>query len=518
MKTRRLATFIGIMCLVLISGLMQPLAINAMDGQRRGMGRAFGAQPGEIPPPPPGVMPVVFIRGKPHDMGFQYGRQLAAYIVRVKQALWAQLLQKADKASLLQHLLKYDAVIRKEAPEMIPIMEGMAAGSGVSYEDILMINSYVDVAWARPVQACSGFAAWGKATKDGKTIAAINFDFFPNPFSYRAIIIAYPDQGNSFISTGYAGVLGNNFTLNEKGLVELNNHGEYVRPEDKGYGLPAMLIPGHIAMTYGTWEEARDFMLNATISMGVVRHFEDIEGAGCVVESTAAKATVRYAGDFGENDYLIDTNHWLIEAMKDTKWPIPRPGSSEYRYMTVEKSVRDQHGSLDVEAFMKILGDSKRYWDGKAWQCPEGWTGNTVNCVSPVTGTHATQIAVPAERTVYVRTGDATSLWGTLAPGHTAEFVKLVLEDSPAGVTATAGKTAQQDLWHAAQTLVDSTNLNLIRMLDRAKIQYWQGLAYQADGANETADQALMSYSQAASCFCKAQAHARQVRRLAGKD
>ncbi len=466
--------------------------------------------------PPPGILPVVFISGTPSEMGYQYGQQLRDYIVMVKNSLWAQLLAKDDKETILGHLSQYNDVIKNEAPEMVEIMSGMAGGADVDYEDILMINSFVDVAWAQPVESCSGFAAWGDATKDGKTIAAINFDFMPDPFSYRATIIAFPDQGNSFIATGFAGVLANNFFMNEKGLVELNNHGEYIRPEDKGYGLPAMVIAGYIAMTCNTWEEARDFMLNATVSMGVARHFEDIGGGGCVVESTADKAMARYAGDFGENNYLIDTNHWVMPEMSDTKWPSPGPGSSEYRYMTIEKYLQDQYGNLDVNAFMDILGESERYWDGSEWQYVDGWAGNTLNALgSPGIGTHTCQVAVPADKTVYLRMGDATGLWGTLAPYLTGEFVKLVLEDSPASVTATAASSAQNDLWMASQAIVGSTNLDLVDKLNEAKEAYWQGLAYQAEAALQTGDEALRSYSKAATNLCKSQAYALQVQHMA---
>lgn len=505
----------GFVCLLLAIGILFLTAAGAVSQaqpfkpDRRG---ACG-----LTPPPPGVMPVVVLQGKPHDMGLQYGSRLSVYITRVKDSLWAQLLSKEDKAAVLAHLLEYDKVIRKEAPEMIPIMEGMAGGAGVDYEDILMINCFVDVAWARPVESCSGLAAWGEATREGKTIAGINFDFMPEPFAYRAVVVAYPAEGNAFISTGFAGVLGNNFTLNEKGLVELNNHGEYKRPQDKGYGLPAMLIPGYIAMTCDTWEEARDFMLNATRSMGVARHFQDSDGGGCVVESTADKAVVRYAGDFGEKSYLIDTNHWLTDDMKETKWPIPRPGNSEYRYMTIEKFLQDHDGRLDASSFMEVLGIGDRFWDGTSWQEPEGWTKNTVNCLSVKLGTHASHVAVPADRTVYIRTGDATGLWGALAPGATGEFVKLVLEKSPEAMVASAIDEAQQALWRASERVSTSGRPGLMRRLNMAKRMYWRAQSLRVKAANQGRDEALASLGRAASCACKAQAHAGMILRLAGK-
>jgi len=510
MKMKRLILSFLFLCF----GLLY-LTVFEADCQTRAL-QFYTHEADEIGPLPPGVMPVVFLKGKPYEMGHQYGTQLMDYIVRVKDSLWGQLLKKEDKATVLKHLLEYDKVIRNEAPEMIPIMRGMAAGARVDYDDILMINCFVDVAWARPVESCSGLAAWGSATKEGKTIAGINFDFTPEPFSYRAVVIAYPEEGNSFISTGYAGVLGNNFTMNDKGLVELNNHGEYIRPQDKGYGLPAMLIPGYIAMTCSTWEEARDFMLKSTISMGVVRHFQDTGGGGCVVESTADKSAVRYSGDFGEKDYLIDTNHWLTSEMEDTKWPMPRPGNSEYRYMSVEKFLQDNHGNLDVSSFMEILGIGDRFWDGKEWQVPEGWSKNTVNCLSEKFGTHASQIAVPADKTVYIRTGDATGMWGTLAPNESGEFVTLALNDNPEAIVAAAIQAAQQDLWRASEKVFESGDIALMDKLNRVKKAYWRAQGYFVKASNQGGDDCLATLGKAASQACKAQAYSKMLIRLSG--
>jgi hypothetical protein len=258
-------------------------------------------------------------------------------------------------------------------------------------------------------------------------------------------------------------------------------------------------------------------MLKATISMGVVRHFEDQDGGGCIVESTAALRQVRYAGDFGEGDYLIDIQHWLKPEMAPSKWPKPNM-SSKYRYRTLEKFIRDHYGKLDVEAVMGIMGEHGKYWDGEQWQHVDGWSNpNTIDRLIKPFGTHTGHIAVPEEKTVYLRTGGSTALWGTLAPNLSGEFVKLVLEDNPAAVTATAESTARHELWVASKALMDSTNLPLIEKLNEAKIYYWHGLAYRAQAANQTGDKALKSYSKASSCFCKTQAYARQVKRVAEK-
>lgn len=462
---------------------------------------------------PPDVMPVVYMSGTPYQMGYQYGQQAEGYIKMMKNGVWSQVLAQYenDKARITDMLAEYETYIKDETPEFIEIMQGIADGAGLEYEDILMITCHLEVSWNPPVGACSCISAWGSATEDGEAIAGANFDYPWNPFSYRVIVVVYPSEGNSYISTACAGMMGNNFFMNDKGLVNLSNYGEFARPEDHDYGLPTFVIAPHISMSCDTAEEARDLLLPMSKAEGIYRHFVDVNGDAYAVESTSALVEVREPGDFGEQDYLITTNHWIIPEMAVSKFDIPRPGSSEYRYMTAEKLLQEGHGDLDLSSFMDVLG-SVDYWDGKHWHYDAEWSGIVIDNYFGPGGTTTSQIAVPADKTVYIRTGDGDGDWGTGAPFLTGEFVKLTLEGSPASVTATAAATAVENLCLAAQALDESPSLALSDKLNQAKVVYWEGLAYEAEaGLAEDQDTALELYGKATTCFCKAQAYALQV-------
>ena len=115
----------------------------------------------------------------------------------------------------------------------------MADGAGVEYEDILVINC-CGCRLGAPGRFCSGCRQGRR--KDGKTVVGVNFDFMSDPFAYRVVIVAHPSFGNSYISTG-GPARWRKFCMNEKGLVETNHHGEYVRPQDKAFGIPAFVMP-----------------------------------------------------------------------------------------------------------------------------------------------------------------------------------------------------------------------------------------------------------------------------------
>ena len=295
-----------------------------------------------------------------------------------------------------------------------------------------------------------------------------------------------------------------------------------MRPQDKGFGVPAMVLPAHIAMSCDTAEQARDLMLTIPKSMGVIRHFEDVDGRGYVVESTAAKAMYRKAGDFGERDYLLETNHWIMPGMADTKSPTKGPGSSEFRYLTVEKYVKEMHGKLDVKAFIDILS-SEDIWDGSNWRYNERWSDKVVSGRQL-----ACHIAVPEERTAYICTGDARGIRPEGAPFGTGQFVKYTLTPDAASFTKKAGVYALEAITSASRKLSDAgylmekgsfpaaESLALNGRLNDAKVAYWIGLgrnveAEQARLAGRP-DEALALYGEAATAFSVAQAYALDVK------
>jgi hypothetical protein len=52
---------------------------------------------------------------------------------------------------------------------------------------------------APPPIACSGVAAWGRATSDGGLVTGSSGDHDP---SFPVVLMAYPDTGNAFMAAG----------------------------------------------------------------------------------------------------------------------------------------------------------------------------------------------------------------------------------------------------------------------------------------------------------------------------
>ena len=234
--------------------------------------------------PPPSFFPIVYISGSEYEMGYQYGQQAGKYIEIVKDGLWSVLLERYDKTYILSKLEKYEEYVGEELTKVnyLEILRGIAdgaraAGYNVTYEDVLLINYQVEFEWLPLPEGCTNIAVWEDATADGKLIVGSNFDY---PWSrycpYEVMIIAYPKNGNAFISFGIAGRLGNNFQMNNKGLVHESNKGANARPEDIGYGITDFIIGPYIAMTCSNVEEAKEVFQKISPTNGINHLIVDI--------------------------------------------------------------------------------------------------------------------------------------------------------------------------------------------------------------------------------------------------
>ena len=137
---------------------------------------------GEVPLPP-NVRPVIILKGSDYDLGYQYYQQLVQIF-----GMWvlSSIAHNPFSEKELAALKAYQWYIKQHAPEFIYMLKGMAdaandAGVSLSYIEVLAhftgTESYTGVPPESkdeqlPEGNCSGFAAWGDATKDGKLICA----------------------------------------------------------------------------------------------------------------------------------------------------------------------------------------------------------------------------------------------------------------------------------------------------------------------------------------------------------
>jgi len=493
---------------------------------------------------PPDIMPIVFLSGSDYEMGFQYGQQVGDMIERRKDAFWASSLQTSTREDLDHDLRAIQLYAKEFTPEAIDEMKGIAdgateAGYDVSYADLLLLNSWLPDRESHPfppaaegevvpTKGCSVCSAWGTATKTGQLIGMDTYD--EGDALFQLILVAFPDEGNNFISGAHAGEIGDHFLMNNRGLYVGNSGGDdYYREIDADYGLSWSLSLPHLVRFANNAIEARDMVLPWHINIPENFHFVDIHGNAFVVEKTSAIQAVRESGDFGEEDFMFSTNNYLIDEMKVVNQSdfVGEHGgyggaTAAPRNMLLWDMLHNYRGQIDVE-FMKMI--LRFPGDGPPYPPADGWETKVLR---PSNGRVA--VVVPDdgnEGVVHVCTGPAGRVipptndsWGG-RPAYpyidgTHTFFTLTLAASPREVVVEAKRVAKERISTAYATFMGLTYTDvgygpLKDLYVLANKEYYQGENFFNSGLLSSGQEANFFFARAATAYTRAQAHASQL-------
>ncbi|HSR34650.1 MAG TPA: hypothetical protein VLY63_29115 [Anaerolineae bacterium] len=301
----------------------------------------------------PEVNPVIILEGSDHDMGYQYAQQLieifGTWILERK----VRRISSDKKRSIIGN---WEAQIREYAPEILRFCEGWAEGASdagvpMSYDEVLVLwtgdqppaTNYLGRGDGLPHLApplCSGVAAWGRATADGRLVTGSSGDHDP---TYMVTIVAFPETGNNFVlslfsATGDVPVVGSVYMMghpgmNNRGLAYVHHGGELRMVEPKehwGYGIRRGTSIFHILRFANSAQEAQELELSYPVgdvgrAMGSVGGFYTDGAHAYIMESRRAPIIVREAGVMGETDFLYANNSALHPDSGQAGWMQAQP-------------------------------------------------------------------------------------------------------------------------------------------------------------------------------------------------
>jgi hypothetical protein len=534
---------------------------------------------GEVPLIP-NVRPVIILSGSDYNMGYQYYQQ-------VVQIFGPWILRTIARDEFtdeeIANLKAFQYNIRQYTPEFIEFFKGMAAGAtdagvSLSYQEVLAAftttKSYPNPPAGSeneeiPPVGCSGWAAWGSTTKDGKTICCGQME---GPTQFCDTIIAFPDKGNSFIHSpvfvagsettvpeyavslrfGFWGFPG----MNDKGLTFVH-HGctlsgkghkgpssDRFNPEDNiTYGIPMGMQIVHTLRFAQNAAEALK-MLTAYPRQSVFGitngggFWVDTIGDGFVIENVKNPFIIRRAGYVGETDFIYATNNRICKesngiAQCQAKSYIPHAGwfeegekvlqAPDGRYPAqnaVERNLgiwnllHNYHGKVDLDFAMMT-------WRFPA-QAPVGKPNYRIcNLHSAGLG-----IALPDngdEGLYYVSTGTPAKTAYLPSPkshsfriAPTYSFYQLKLASSPEKVVISAMEDATHHLHYAYQelrklTYWDPPYAPLDEIYNKAATEWSKGGYYQNLAQKTVGNEHVYNLSKATRAYTKCQVLAKQV-------
>ncbi|UCH33987.1 MAG: hypothetical protein JSV65_15720 [Armatimonadota bacterium] len=176
--------------------------------------------------------PVVVVSGTPYEMGYSYGKLMAAEVRGCMERYLAA--AKAEDAARYSDAA-LDAAWATVAPHVpsrfIEEMRGVAAGAGVPYA---LIRRGHCVSLLEGL-ACSALAVWGDATANGRLYQIRNLDYTTDAGlqDYPAIVVYIPETGIAHANVAFAGFVGSLAGLNARGLA-LSEIGAWAMPVSLG--------------------------------------------------------------------------------------------------------------------------------------------------------------------------------------------------------------------------------------------------------------------------------------------
>ncbi len=505
---------------------------------------------------PPSIMPVVILSGVDYQMGYQYGQQAGQYIEWRKDAAWVNGLRVFGSREAVIRELKAAQYYGKQCtPEAIDQMKGMAEGATslgykISYLDVLLINTQISKLRRVPTavypsradgeivltEECSNWSAWGRTTTDGRLICSKSSDAIFEP---QVSIVAFPQDGNSYLGTAVAGEVSGAPCINNKGLFIGTSGGFATRDIDFDYGIPVPPIFQHLLRFTETASKAKDIFCQWKYPRSTIFHFSDVRGNAFVIEVTAAVKGIRQAGDFDEVDFIYSTNNYFLAEMKDAikgerfvehagwvggSWSI----SSVARNLQLWNMLHNYQGKVDLkfaEMMWRFPGnpppyplDENSYYltQGKGWdQKICNLLNQRIGIMFPDDGNHgmAYLCTGPAGRIAYPLHPNEGDTYQVDGP-HT--FYQLCLGASPVAVVESAKKEAHACIASAHREITklsysDTKYLSVKELWSKAIAEYYRGTYMYHKGELARGDEGMLFLAQAATAYTRSQAISKEA-------
>ncbi len=528
----------------------------------------------------PNVRPVLVVSGSDYEMGYQWYQQIVQIYGTIPLEERAHRNFNKEELEALKATQWY---IRKYTPEMLDLVKGMvdgakAGGVELSYEEVLAkwaghayIVAPANHAAKVPAESraeklpccdkendCTGFAAWGTATKDGKLICGgsgdhelMLLDNEIHDFEYCLVVL--PKSGNNFVlstSTGCCWHPG----MNNKGVAMFHHGatgycGRYKsdKEADYGYGVPNVMITMHTLRFANTASEAQEMILSLPSGDGRIGGaWADVGGNAFVIENRDNPRSIRKPGDNGEKDFIYATNNLFAKELGSCYKAspglpvefIPHAGwlgtsasrESIPRNLEIWNLLHNYHGKVDLE-FAKMMwrfpAEPPRYstleeadadfdrTQGRNWNSHISETGNAmVGILAPDKGDKGKY---------FVSQGCAARInhphWPYLrlyriAPTYT--FYELQLTSSAQKVVDAARDRAMYDMSYANQelrklTYQDTAYAPLDDIFNQAATEWQKGQYYQSRADRVKGNENVMLLGKSVRAFTRCQALAKQV-------
>lgn len=306
---------------------------------------------------------VVHLKGTPKEIGLQHGILLKNEINALSNYFFVE--HDNVFGASIADLKKGAAVLQKNIPpDYVEELKGISEGSGVEYDKILMMNTFLDVvsaAWVGVrIPGCSNFAALGDASKNKNIVHGRNLDWSANDTLVAAntVFIITSTDGIPFASLSWPGMAGTLTGLNNEKI----SMGEMTSMSSEATldGIPIMLLLRKVLQYSKGLDDAYAILEKGPRTTGYNVLVTDAKlNDGFIAEMTS-RNIIKLPP---QNGILMHTNHFVSPKLKSSQMKYMymfgngKKSDSFYRYERLTNLLNSNNGNIDVESAESFLGD-----------------------------------------------------------------------------------------------------------------------------------------------------------------
>jgi len=257
-------------------------------------------------------VPVVDAQGTHRAIGLAIGRAVPdriAGMARNYQLLFEhspQLKLTWPQAALQAR--QYLPFIESAVPQYLAELQGLAEGSGVPFDDLLICNCFEELTGDLLFEKCTSVAFAPEHTQDQHTLLGHTEDWLPIDRAWQYVVRVRPDDEAPFIAAVYGGLLAN-VGLNGAGVAQCINS---MYPTDARPGLPRVFVGRHV-LTAPRLGVAIERALHPRRAAGYNHVLADEHGELYNLETTARQFDLLY----GRPGYVAHANNYLSDRLRD---------------------------------------------------------------------------------------------------------------------------------------------------------------------------------------------------------
>jgi len=296
--------------------------------------------------------PLIEVSGTHREIGRQIGearREQVRHSVENARALIDQSYGALELTWEGAHIQarKYLPFAEERYPQYVDEWRGIADGANVPFDEIVTLNAMEAVTMdALHLTRCTSFAVNEERTADGHVLAAHNEDWVPEDEDDVYVILAKPKKEPSFLAMTYGGLLPN-VGFNAYGIAQLIDS---VYPNDSRIGIPRLIV-ARAVLASKRLSGAIGRMLVPHRAAGYNHLLAHESGELYSVEVSARKFDILH----GTDGYMVHTNHYLSQSMKEIEDEPEELLSSRVRYFRANRLLRQNsiHTIKTLQAIQK---------------------------------------------------------------------------------------------------------------------------------------------------------------------